>query len=129
MLLRYKLKKICLLSSVTVLGVAGSGSVVFASSCGGGNQSVNTSINFGCSNSGNPIADFTFSIIRFLSVGVGIVLVLSLIIAGIQYMTAGGEPQSMAKAKSRIMSTVIALLVYIFAYTILNFVVPGGLIK
>lgn len=98
--------------------------------CGGHLQSpVTTSIDIGCKKQGNPIADLSFAIIRFLSDGVGLIIVGSLVVAGIQYTSSRGDPQLAAKAVGRIRATVVALLIYIFAYAMLNFVIPGDLLK
>jgi hypothetical protein len=70
-----------------------------------------------------------FSIIRFLSAGVGIIIIASMIVAGIQYTSARGDPNAVAKAQLRIRSNVVALLIYIFAYAILNYLIPIGLFK
>jgi hypothetical protein len=94
--------------------------------CGGGAQAVKTTINIGCKGVGNPIVDSLFAIIRFLSIGVGLAIVAGLIIAGIQLTASKGDPQLRAKAISRIYNVVIALFVYIFAYAILNYVIPAG---
>jgi hypothetical protein len=97
--------------------------------CGGGDQAVETSINIGCKGKGNPILDATFAIIRVLSIGVGLAVVAGLIIAGIQLSASQGDPQRRAKAIARIYNVVIALFVYIFAYAILNYVIPAGFFK
>lgn len=67
-----------------------------------------------------------FAIIRALSVGVGLVIVASMIFAGIQYTASRDDPSAVGKAKERVLNNVIALLVYIFAYAILNYVIPRG---
>lgn len=97
--------------------------------CCGSDPQVQTSVDFGCKGQGNPILDMTFGIIRFLSAGVGIVIVGSMVVAGIQYTSARGDPNASAKAKGRIQSNVIALLIFIFAYAILNYVIPGAVLK
>lgn len=93
-----------------------------------------TKFNFGCLGdkgpSGlNPILDLVFALVRFLSVGVGIVLVLALMAAGIQYSSAEGNPESSAKAKKRVQNALIGLLVYMFTWAILQFIIPGGVFK
>lgn len=93
--------------------------------CGRGANAVKTSISIGCKGEGNPILDMLFAFIRFLSDGVGLVLVASLVWAGIQYTSSRGDPNASAEAMKRIQSVVIALLIFIFAYAILNYVVPG----
>ena len=95
--------------------------------CGSGKQKVYTSIDFGCSHKiGNPITDMTFAIIRLLSDGVGIVVIGSIIVGGIQYSASHGDPQAAAAASNRIRSSLVALFIFIFAYAILNYVIPAG---
>jgi len=94
-------------------------------SCGG----VQTSLDLGCKGTGNPISQLLFAIVRFLSVGVGIMVVGSIIVAGIQYSASQGNPQATAAAQKRIAATVGALFLYIMTYALLNWLVPGGLFK
>ncbi len=96
------------------------------------NDNVRTKINFGCLGSKapagmGPIQDLVFALIRFFSVGVGIAVTLSLIIAGIQYTTAEGNPESSQKAKLRAQQALIGLAIYIFSWSLLQFLIPGGL--
>ncbi len=97
--------------------------------CGSGDSEVHTSINIGCRGQGNSIVDALFAIIRFLSVGVGIVVVGSIVLAGVQYSAAHGDPSAVASALNRVRNTVIALLIYIFAAAILNYLIPGMIFK
>ena len=97
--------------------------------CGGGDIAVKVSINFCCKGKGNPIADALFAIIRVLSDGVGLVIIASLIVGGIQYAGSRDDPQSVAMAVSRIRSTLFALLFYIFGYTFLNYLIPAGFLR
>lgn len=66
--------------------------------------------------------------INFLTALAGIAFVVSIMIAGFQYMTARDNAGQIQKAKSRIVMTLVALAVYIFMYALLNFLVPGGLL-
>jgi len=68
-------------------------------------------------------------IINVLSSIIVLVAIISIILAGIMYSSSGGDPQKTAKAKSRIINTLIALLAYIFLYSFLQFLIPGGLLK
>lgn len=97
--------------------------------CGDDGSTVYVSIDLGCKGKGNSIADLLFGIIRFLSIGVGLVIVGSMVYAGIQYTTSRGDPQATAKAIGRIRANVIALLIFAFAYAILNYVIPGQVLK
>jgi hypothetical protein len=94
-----------------------------------GEQQVVTAINIGCQAKGNPIMDMLFAFIRVLTTGVGLVIVGSLVYAGIQYSASRGDPQNTAKAISRIQANVIALLIFIFGYAFLNYLIPGAVLK
>jgi hypothetical protein len=95
--------------------------------CGSGNDVVYTSIDIGCDHKlSNPIADMAFAIIRLLTDGVGIVVIASVIVGGIQYSTSRGDPQATQAAIGRIRASIMALFIFIFAYAILNYVIPAG---
>jgi len=53
----------------------------------------------------------------------GVVLVLIIIYAGFLYMTAGGNPEKVDKAKSWIINAIIGLIIILLAYSITGFVV------
>lgn len=100
--------------------------------CGKGPNAVKTRINFGClGNSAktniSPVEDLMYAVIRFLSYGVGIVLIGSMIWAGIQYSTSEGNPEATQSAKNRIRDAVIGLFVYLFAFALVQYLVPGGI--
>jgi|GEM_PF-914260 len=106
--------------------------------CGSGANAVHTSINIGCYGANcqsknihgcSALLDATFAIIRFLSAGVGIVVIASVIWAGIQYTSARDDPSAVGKAKSRIVTSLSALGLFIFGYAILNYVIPAGFFK
>ncbi len=101
-------------------------------------ENVRIHFNFGCLGPGydikvygalNPIEDIIYAIIRFMALGVGIIVVISIIIAGIQYTSSEGNPEVTQQAKDRIRFTMFGLFLYIFAYTIMQYLVPGGLFK
>lgn len=99
------------------------------STCGEGKNAVKVAVDVGCVGKGNPIADMSFALIRFLSAGAGVVIIGSIIYAGIQYTMSYGDPQKVSESKNRIMNSLIALLLFIFAYAILGFVIPGQFLK
>lgn len=117
------------IATVSTIFCLSTGVVYAGTTCGAGEDKVETHIDFGCTGKGNPIIDLSFAIIRFLSIGVGIVVVASLIVAGIQYTSSSGDPQATAKALKRIANTVAALVLYLFIFAILNWLVPAGLLK
>ncbi len=67
-------------------------------------------------------------IIALLSAAVGIVVVISLIVAGIQYSSAQGDPSKVQAAKQRITNSLIALVAFFFLFAGLNWLIPGGLL-
>ncbi|MCA9312716.1 hypothetical protein KDA08_00125 [Candidatus Saccharibacteria bacterium] len=67
------------------------------------------------------------STVDLVSAVTGIVIVLSIVIGGIQYMTARDNAKQVAAAKNRILMSVLSLVLFIFAYTILQWLVPGGI--
>ncbi len=95
--------------------------------CGTGDNAVETNFDFGCSGTGNPIQDVAYTIIRFLSIGVGIVLVASIIYAGIMYSSSEGSPEATASAKKRVQNAVAGLIFYMFIFALVQYLVPGGL--
>ena len=134
-----------LLTAILVLGVAGiavaarpaasalaatggSGTVKTHDTCGGGSQAVDISVDIGCTGKGEPVIDMAFALIRFLSYGVGLVIIGSIVYGGLQYIGSRGDPGSTAAAISRIQNSVIALLIFLFAFAIINYVVPKGFI-
>jgi hypothetical protein len=64
--------------------------------------------------------------IRLLTALVGIVAVISIIMAGIQYSSSADDPATVSKAKHRILNTVIGLVAYIFLLAFINYLIPGG---
>jgi hypothetical protein len=117
-----------IISIILVSAILFSGSVAYAGKiCGAApNQTVNTNINLGCTGKGNPILDLLFAVIRFLSAGVGIIIIFSTVLAGIQYTVSRDSPEAVQKAKGRLVSNLFALLLFLFSYAILNFLIPGG---
>ncbi len=95
---------------------------------------VHVAFSFGCLGDDydkplNPIIDIAFAIFRFLSAGVGLIVIGSIIVAGIQYSASRGNPQATEASIKRISNSVIALLLYIFIFSIANFLIPGGMLR
>ena len=63
-----------------------------------------------------------------LSAIAGVVIATSLVAAGIQYSSAGSNPQQVAAARQRIINAVLALLIFAFGYAVVQWLVPGGVI-
>jgi hypothetical protein len=74
------------------------------------------------------VQEYINPLIKFLSALVGIAVVMSVVIGGIQYSAARDDPQAVGAAKKRISNAIFALIVYLFLFALLNFLVPGGLL-
>jgi|GEM_PF-701552 len=66
--------------------------------------------------------------VKVLSGLMGVIVVISIVVGGIQYSSAGGDPGKVSAARKRIMNSVIALLAYLFMLAFLQFLLPGGLL-
>lgn len=73
------------------------------------------------------IVGYLVTFINVLSALVGIIIVIMIAIGGIQYSTARDNPQGTAAAKGRILNAILALIFYLFAFSILQWLVPGGI--
>lgn len=74
----------------------------------------------------NPLILKVADFIDLLSAAVGVVVIGSIIVGGIMYSASHGDPQLVAKARSRIINAVIAFVAYIFVYAFIQWVIPGG---
>jgi len=63
--------------------------------------------------------------IDVLTVGIGAAAVIGIIISGIQYMTASGDPAAITKAKNRIFEILLGILVYGIFYGLMKWLIPG----
>lgn len=67
-------------------------------------------------------------VVRLLTSGVGIVIALMIAVSGVQYAAAGGNSQKIEAAKTKLVHTIEALVLFIFLVAIINFLIPGGLL-
>ena len=65
--------------------------------------------------------------INFLAAGVGIAVLAGIVFGAITYATAAGSAEQAKKGITFVTNAVIALLLFIFMYAIINFLIPGGL--
>lgn len=66
-------------------------------------------------------------VIATLSVMVGIAVVIGIVVGGIQYASSAGDPQRAAKGKSTITKAITGLVAFMFLYSALQFLSPGGM--
>lgn len=82
-----------------------------------------------CSNSGgNPVIGLLIQIVNFMAVGVGIAVVGGIIWGAMHYATSNGDTNKIKQGKTIIVNSIIGLVLFIFMYTIVNFLVPGGIL-
>jgi hypothetical protein len=65
--------------------------------------------------------------VSLLALLVGIIVTISIVVAGIQYAMAKDDVAKVTAAKHRIYNALIALLAYIFLFAFLNWLIPGGI--
>ena len=69
------------------------------------------------------LSSLIIQIINWIMGIIGFVCVITIIISGIQYMTSGGDPGKVKKAKVGFRFSIIGLVVAILAAAIVNFVI------
>lgn len=75
----------------------------------------------------NPLVTRFVDVINFLSIGVAVLVTVMVIIGGIQYTTAGSNPQAVSAAKKKILNAFIALVAYFLVYAFMQYLIPGGI--
>ena len=60
-----------------------------------------------------------------LTIAIGAAAVIGIIISGIQYATASGDPAMVTKAKNRMLQIVLGIVVYGIFYAFLRWLLPG----
>ena len=77
---------------------------------------------------GGAIIVYLKDVLKLISGAVGITIIIRIITAGIQYISSFGDPSNIKNAKSRLINAMIALLLFLMMFAILQFLVPGGLL-
>ena len=98
------------------------GSTALAAECNG----VKTSIDYSCYTGTDGASAIALSIVSFLAIGVGITVVGGIVWGAIRYTSANGNASQAQEGIKTIVGSIIGLLVFIFMYSILNFLLPGG---
>lgn len=79
------------------------------------------------SSSGLPFIDkYLIPLFNYLAGVVGLVVTVSIVVAGTQYASAGDDAKKVEAAKQRIANAVLSLLSFLLLYAFLQWVVPGG---
>jgi hypothetical protein len=119
-------------SAVKACNTAKNGAEDEARGCGG----VKTYFNFGCGNSdkekggsNSPIIKLLQTIINWMTAIVSTIVVFAIVYGGFLYATAGDRADQQKTAITVITDAVIALILLVLMYSILNFVIPGGIFQ
>jgi hypothetical protein len=72
--------------------------------------------------------DLIITITNALSGLAAIVIVAMIVWGGIQYSMAGADPSKVQAARQKITNALLALLLLVFGFSIIQWLVPGGLI-
>lgn len=65
--------------------------------------------------------------IKIMTAGVGVLAVAGIVYGSILYTSAGDSSEKVSKAREVIRNVVIGILAYALMYSVLNFIIPGGL--
>lgn len=109
--------------------------VALAETCGGVDTAIIGGQICGGSNkestdlASNPIWAILVYIVRFLTVGVGIAAVGGVIYAAILYTSAADSSEQTKKAKTIIRDIFIGLIAYGGMFLLLNYLIPGGVLR
>ena len=91
-----------------------------------GLNTLNGSNSTQCSPKGEKsIGDLASSIVSLLSLIVGIAAVIMIIIAGLKYVTSGGDSNAVGSAKNTLIYAIVGLIVVAIAQFIVHFVVKN----
>jgi hypothetical protein len=97
----------------------------FAAQCG---NVQTTLIDCGTGSEESGIYSILALAVNILTIGIGAGGVIGIIISGIQYMTANGDPATMTKAKRRIVEVLIGLGAFAVLWAFLEWLIPGGVL-
>lgn len=64
--------------------------------------------------------------VNILTAGVGVLALAGIVYGAILYTSAGGNPEQVKKARGIFINVVIGVVAFGIMFTLLNFLVPGG---
>lgn len=97
-----------------------------AATCNG----VETFFDWGCNDSDTgeqTLLGLLGTILNWVAIGVSVAVLGGIVYGAIMYASAGGNEAQTKKAVSIIKNAIIALILYFAMYSILQFLIPGGL--
>lgn len=94
-------------------------SIISGSICDGKNNSSNVKE--------NSIWKILIWVLNIMLAGIGVLAVAGVVYAAVLYTSAGDSAEQVKKAKGIIMNVVIGLIAFGLMYSVLNFLIPGGI--
>ena len=64
--------------------------------------------------------------VNILTAGVGVLALAGIVYGAVLYTSAGGNPEQVKKARTIFTNVVIGVVAFAGMFTLLNFIVPGG---
>ncbi len=126
-----------LLAVVFIVGLFGLPSVAVetanAASCGvdSSGKPVQTFFNWNCDNKdgkkNEQITPLLVTIVNWMAAGVAIAVIGGIVYGAILYTSSGGNAEQSKKAMGVIRNAIIALVLYFAMWSLINWLVPGGL--
>lgn len=77
----------------------------------------------------NPIFALIERVITFATGIFGLVLVLMIVIAGLEYVISGGNPERAKGAKTRIEQAATGFVLFVIMWGVLQFILPVGVFR
>jgi len=74
------------------------------------------------------ITDWVDPAVQVLTVIMGLVVTISIVVAAIQFGSAGSDPGKVAEARKRLTNSIVAFLAYLFLAAFLQWFLPGGIL-
>lgn len=108
-------------------GGGGSFSNTNTTDCPGGEHGISVILSCKSDSSGGSIQHLLVYVVNFLAVGVGVAVLAGIVFGGFLYASAGGSAEQAKRGIGYVRNAIIALVVFIFMYAIINFIIPGGL--
>ena len=112
---------LCVLIGVVVLGCYLGPSAFAENTCGGASTSV-----VSCDENEGGIWHIVNLIIDIFSIGVGILAVVGIMVAGVQYLTSRENQEQARKARTRLSQIVIGIVLYAVLFAGTKWLLPGG---
>ena len=77
----------------------------------------------GCTDNGSQLNTTLGTFINIFSAIVGLVAVIMIIVAGLQFITANANPQNIAKARTSLIYAIVGLVIVVIAQALVHFVI------